>query len=367
MPLLAVARELRKKSPKAKLIYAGERSAKFSHILQDNRDLFYKDSYIYAGKLRRYHGEPWLSRITDIKTILLNMRDLAFVALGFAQSVHLLRKTRPDVIFIKGGYVGLPVGLAARLLKIPYITHDSDAIAGLTNKLIGHGAIANAVGMKHGFYKYPREKLVFVGVPSRKGFKKMTDAQIKDIRRELDIPLKAQVVLITGGSQGARRLNDSLSRIIPSMIKKNVDLVIIHQLGGGNIEQYESYNHPRLRKVEFIDELEKYSAAADLIITRAGASALSEYSDQAKPCIVVPSPYLTGGHQLRNGDVLRRAEAAMVISEGQMSDSMHAEKAIQHLLSEPKKRQELGQNLSKLMIHNAGSRIAKMILDYKNL
>jgi UDP-N-acetylglucosamine--N-acetylmuramyl-(pentapeptide) pyrophosphoryl-undecaprenol N-acetylglucosamine transferase len=366
-PLLAVARELKKKSPQSKLYYIGERGSKFSYLLSENKDIFEGIGAIMAGKFRRYHGEPWLKRIVDIKTIALNVRDAVLAIAGFLQSLYILSAKRPDIIFVKGGYVGLPLGLAARVLRVPYITHDSDATGGLTNKLIGRGAAVNAVGMKNGFYNYPKHKIVPVGVPIREGFKRSGLAKQLAAKQELGLPKNSQVLLVTGGSQGARRINESLAKIVPWLVKSRQDLVVIHQMGAGNLGQYEGYSHPRLRTKEFIDELEKYSLAADLIITRAGASTMAEFSAQQKACIVVPSPFLAGGHQLRNADALQSTDAAVVMNEKQLADTKKAGKTIEELLHDDKRRRDLGKNLCEAIAGDAASRIADLILKYERV
>ncbi len=288
---------------------------------------------------------------------------MILVGLGFFESLAKLIFDRPDVIFIKGGYVGLPLGFAARLLRIPYITHDSDAVPGLTNRLIGKGATINTVGLKNGFYDYSKGKVKEVGIPTREDFKKLSANDRSEAKQQLGLPKNAQVLLITGGSQGARRLNHALISIVPHMLESNSQLYVIHQLGKGNMSQYGSFENPRLQTKEFIDELHVYSAAADLIITRAGASTLAEYAAQEKALIVVPSPYLTGGHQLRNAEVLHKAEAAKVMSEKDLSHADEAESTISGLLSDEQARNRLGENLSKLMIPDAAKRIAEQILE----
>lgn len=121
-PTLAVAEEIKKLHPEADLTYVIGRGDELSDVIQ-RKKLFSSIHHIYSGKLRRYHGEG-LRQLLDIPTILKNVRDAIFVAVGCVQAWFLLRKCRPDVIFIKGGFVGVPIGLAAAIRKIPYITHD---------------------------------------------------------------------------------------------------------------------------------------------------------------------------------------------------------------------------------------------------
>jgi UDP-N-acetylglucosamine--N-acetylmuramyl-(pentapeptide) pyrophosphoryl-undecaprenol N-acetylglucosamine transferase len=135
---LAVTAELRKQSPEARIFYIGQQGDKLGDIpaKDPNIDAAYT---VYAGKFRRYHGEG-LRQLLDVKTFLLNCRDAVLVLIGLVQCWRLLRQLRPDVIFVKGGFVGVPVGLAAAALHQPYVTHDSDAIPGLANRIIARWA-----------------------------------------------------------------------------------------------------------------------------------------------------------------------------------------------------------------------------------
>src|SRR5690606_13564925 len=153
-PLLAVAHELKKIEPDARLDYVGERGGKFKRLVLEDTSID-EARFILAGKFRRYHGESWLRRLLDVRTNLLNIRDALYTLIGFCQSVWLLLRRRPDVVFIKGGYVGVPIGLAAALLKVPFITHDSDAVPGLANRVVGRWARLHATGMPEKFYDYP--------------------------------------------------------------------------------------------------------------------------------------------------------------------------------------------------------------------
>jgi UDP-N-acetylglucosamine--N-acetylmuramyl-(pentapeptide) pyrophosphoryl-undecaprenol N-acetylglucosamine transferase len=326
----------------------------------EDETTFQKTSYILAGKFRRYHKESWVSRLTDVGTILLNLRDLIYAGVGLLQSFYLLLFHRPDIIFIKGGYVGLPLGIAARLLRVPYVTHDSDAIAGLTNRLIGKGAKFNAVGMPSRFYPYKKQKIVETGVPINKNFVKFDSSEVVAAKKELGIREENEVLLVTG----ARRLNEAMAKITPWLLEQQENLTIVHQVGKGNLDQYGETNHPRLIKLEFIDGLQRYSGIASLIITRAGANTIAEYSCQAKACVLVPNPYLTEGHQLRNAEALSAAKAVEVMSEKQLAETSKAKRAIAGLLKDDKKRAELGDNLYGALKHNSAGRLADLILNY---
>ena len=113
-----------------------------------------KQYAIFAGKWRRYHGLGTFRHLGDIKTIVKNIRDIFLLFIGFWQSFFILLSWRPAVVFVKGGYVGLPVGLAAALLRVPIVTHDSDSIPGLTNRILSRFTKLMAVGLPVEFYEH---------------------------------------------------------------------------------------------------------------------------------------------------------------------------------------------------------------------
>ena len=324
--------------------------------------------FISAGKLRRFHGESWRTRISDVRRNLLNLRDSLRLLTGCAQSFWLLLRHRPQVIFIKGGYVGVPVGLCAWLLRIPYITHDSDALAGLSNRLIGRGARLHAVGMsKDAYNNYPAGKTIFTGVPVGEDFHTMKPVQNAQAKAKLGIPPAARVVLITGGSNGAQRLNMAMRPVVQNLLDRYSDLWIIHQFGSGNEGLYQDFLPSELRRVKaepFLKPMSGYSAAADLIVTRAGATTLAEFAAQYKACVVVPNPYLTGGHQSQNAKALAAAGAAAIVREKDMRDTASVAELLGNLLDKPGARLRMGASLHRAMPPNAAEKLAVLILQH---
>jgi UDP-N-acetylglucosamine--N-acetylmuramyl-(pentapeptide) pyrophosphoryl-undecaprenol N-acetylglucosamine transferase len=162
-PVLAVAHELKKQQEDIRIVYIGQKGDSLADVPAADQNID-EVFLIQAGKLRRYHGEGW-RQLLDLPTMWKNIRDAGRVVVGLFQSFNLLRKIRPEVIFIKGGFVGVPVGLAAAVLRIPYITHDSDALPGLANRIIAPWAKKHAVGLPKEVYSYPPDKTITVGVP----------------------------------------------------------------------------------------------------------------------------------------------------------------------------------------------------------
>ncbi len=319
---------------------------------------------IFAGKFRRYHGESWFRRIIDIKTNLLNIRDFFYFLIGFFQSVLLLRKTRPEVILLKGGFVGVPVGLAAALMKIPFITHDSDAMPGLANRLVSRWAHMHATGMPVDFYRYPKEKTIHVGVLVGSDYTPVDAGLKKNYKKELGLNQECSLLFITGGSHGSVNLNKAMAHVAPKLLNENPDLFIVHQVGKGNESTYGGFKHERLTVKPFIDGMYRYSGAADVIITRAGANALAEFGIQGKACIVVPNPLLTGGHQLKNAEELQRQRAVEVADETILKRRPEALfDMVNRLLKDAEARLRLEAVLRQITIPNASRRLAELLIE----
>lgn len=319
---------------------------------------------IWAGKFRRYNGETWLKRLFDVKTNLLNLRDLFYVTIGFFQSLVLLKRVKPDVILLKGGFVGAPVGLAAAVWRIPFITHDSDALPGLANRLVSRWAAWHATGMPAENYGYPKDKTRFIGVLLSRDYQYVTHELMHDYRKDLKLPTDAQVLFITGGSLGAQPINLAMKAIAPRLLEAMPKLYIVHVVGQGHEKVYGTYHDARLAVYPLVKKLHRYSGAADVIVARAGATNLAEFGVQAKACILVPNPLLTGGHQLMNAQHLEDADAVVVVEESSLSvDSASAlQDSLEQLFSSSTLRKDLGKKLHSVTPGDATQKLADLII-----
>lgn len=362
-PLLAVAHELKKADPDCYVIYAGERNGRFAHMTDGNTDID-KIVTIFAGKFRRYHGESWLRRLLDLKTIALNIRDALYIVIGIIQSIFLVKKLRPDMILLKGGFVGVPIGIASALWHKSFVTHDSDAMPGLANRLVARWATYHATGMPAEFYSYPPESMRYVGVLTTADYKPVGDQLQAQYKKELSLPGKSRVLMVTGGSNGARRLNEGMRQVVPKLLEDYADLFVIHQVGKGQAGAYGDFKHERLEVLEFLQPLHRYSGAADVIVTRAGANALAEFGVQGKACVVVPNPLLTGGHQLKNAENLVKHDAVLVVDETEFKrDTAALEAAIRSLLQDSERRRKLGAKLQEISVPDASRKLALLLLE----
>lgn len=370
-PVLAVAGEIKRREPDVRIVYVGQKGDKLGDIPANDPNIDQVFN-VRAGKFRRYHGAG-LKQLLDIPTILKNTRDMFYVLAGIFQSWRLLKQLQPDIIFIKGGFVGVPVGLAAARLHIPYITHDSDALPGLANRIIARWASLHAVALPPEVYDYPKDKTVMTGIPLHAEFVSVTDKLKQQYRADLDLPAKAQVLFIIGGGLGSQRVNYAVSEAVPHLLREFPDLYVLHGAGRANESElkktYQKSLNPaeqkRLDVYGFISDVYRYSGAADVVITRAGATNLAEFAVQGKACLVVPSPFLTGGHQLKNADYLARKHAALVLDETDLLEDPHRlAKQISELLRNDDRRKELGERLSDFAKPDATRELAELILEH---
>ncbi len=252
---------------------------------------------ISSGKLRRYF---------DIK----NFSDPLKVVKGVGQSVRLMRKLKPDIVFSKGGFVSVPVVFAAKLCHIPSIIHESDLTPGLANKL----AIPNAAKVCCNFpetLKYlPEGKAVLTGSPIRS---ELLSGNKEKARKRCGFHSNQPVLFVVGGSSGSKFINDTIRGLLPELLKT---YQIVHMCGKGNIE--ESLNQTAgYKQYEYIgSELNDIFALADLVISRAGANSICELLALHKPNILIPlSANASRGDQILNAHSFEKQGFSVVIEE----------------------------------------------------
>lgn len=369
-PILAVAHELKQLNPDIIIDYIGQTGDNLGDVPAQDKNIDHTYT-VRAGKLRRYHGEGW-RQLLDIPTMLMNLRDVFYVITGIFQSIALLRRLKPQAVFIKGGFVGVPVGLAAASLGIPYVTHDSDALPGLANRIIAKWAKVHAVALPKEVYSYPKDKTVTVGVPISHQYQPVPANELPELRKRLGLGNYNKVILVTGGGLGAQRLNDAVADCANDLLARYPNLAIV-QLAGRNLEKDLRQKYKQILKPQatkrvvvkgFISNLYDYSGAADVVITRAGGTSLAEFAAQAKACIVVPNPLLTGGHQLKNAQVLADRHAVKLLPNDKLAaDHSALMPVLVDLLDHPKKIQDLGVKLHKMAQPDAAKRLAMVLLD----
>lgn len=323
---------------------------------------------ISAGKYRRIPHHSLLRRLSDIPTTALNARDIAKLAAGVTQSLNLVRRFRPDVVFVKGGFVGLPVGIAAKILKIPLVIHESDLTPGLTNRILSRWAVKIGVGFPAEFYRgLPSAKLIFTGNPvrpeildgDRRQAKKMFFGDKKTGPENLD-----PVLLVVGGSQGARPINQAVLSDLPDLLEI---ARVIHVTGpeeheairrqtamtGVSTERYSSYSF-----LSATDMAHAY-AASDVVISRAGANTIAELATLKKAVILIPNR-LMAAHQLVNARRLQKLEAVKLLPEEKIvTEGLLL--TVKKLLASKQTREKLGSKLATVSVPDSTERLADVI------
>lgn len=370
-PILAVADELKRLRPDAEIVFVGQKGDSLSDVPERHASID-RVAVVRAGKFRRYHGEG-IKQLFDLETLCKNLRDAVWVVVGFFQSLRLLGRERPDVVFVKGGFVGVPVGLAAALRRIPYVTHDSDALPGLANRIVAPWAKLHAVALpKEVYASYPKDKVVTVGVPISRHYHKLDAGEIAEWRKRLGLAAAGRVLFVTGGGNGADRLNRAVINCAVELLERYPDLMITHQTGrdleDGVRNRYKQVlSAADLKRVivkGFVSNMYMYSGAADVVVARAGANSLAEFAAQAKACVIVPNPQLTGGHQLKNAKVLADRKAVRLVGEDALKDDPRAlMPALTDLFDHPDKIKVLGARLSELAQPNASHLLAVVLLE----
>ena len=305
-----------------------------------------------------------LQRGLSLDKIAHNLRTVKNVLISQRQATRILREFKPDVAVGTGGYVCYPVLSACRALRIPTVLHDSNAVPGLTTRMLAGRVDRLLVGYEDSVNKYKRGvNVTFTGTPVRGGF---AYGDAKEAKAALGIAPETPLVVSVWGSLGSTHMNEIIGNLIRRM---NGDFRLIHASGERGYQAMldklgESPEQLKTRGIDvrdYIHDMSRVMAAADIILCRAGASTLSELSVSAKPAILIPSPNVTNNHQEKNARVFESAGAAKVLLEGQF-DTESLLSLITELLSKPETLDEMSQKMRSLAIPDATDRILDIML-----
>ena len=236
------------------------------------------------------------------------IRALLSLPKGVAQSIGILRAWRPDVAVGVGGYASGPVLLAATALRIPRAIIEPNAIPGITNRLLGHFVNEIYVAWDETAGRFPRGKAFATGNPIRRGMRPLAP---------VTAPEKF-TVLVFGGSQGAHRINTAVIDALGLLGEASRRVRFMHQTGQADLEEVRAAYTARGIEAEvapFFDNMEARYAAAELVVSRAGATTIAELAGAGMGAILIPFPFATDDHQAANARVLERAGAARVVLE----------------------------------------------------
>ena len=322
-PLIAVSRKIREKlGPDCDLIYVGSG-------LKMEREAMAKENIpvkvVMSGKMRRYFS-------------LLNFVDIIKLPIGFLQSLWLLLRYMPDAIFSKGGYVAVPIVLAAWIYRIPVLIHESDAVPGTANRFMSRFATRIAVAYPSAEEYFPSEKTALLGNPIREH---ILGGNPEAIKKQLNFTDSKKVILVLGGSQGSMAINKAIVEILPKLL---YEVQVIHQTGEQNYdwvvrsagEQGIKAGRDGYVPTKFLGEEHMRDALelCDLVISRAGANSISEIAAHGKPSILIPLPMSANDHQRMNAYALAKIGGTLVLEESNLGPVMFMEKINQILNSE---------------------------------
>lgn len=317
---------------------------------------------VSAGKFRRYMDVALWKQVLNPDIGGRNMVDMFKVAGGVAQSIRLLRRFKPDVVFAKGGYVSLPVGYAAHFLKIPLVIHDSDVRPGLTNRVLSRWAQAIATGTPVKNYRYNAELTTFTGVPVNSAFHPFTADEQRTAKQALGHDADRLLVAVTGGGLGAKELNGAMLTVGPRLLEAGYD---VHHVTGKKAFDELSKLLPHdehYTVVPFVyDGLATLYGAADVVVTRASATALQELAAAAKPAIIVPNSSL--GDQIENAETYANDGAAIVLRDEQLLENPENLSAqLLEVLHDAAKRETLSKAIAAYAKPDAAQEVASLVL-----
>jgi len=353
LPLVAIAREIRRIYPKKnlELYYLGPNDD-FNIAMLKHEDFIVKT--IISGKVRRYFS--WQ-----------NIVDILFkIPLGFLQSLFLLIYISPSLVFSKGGSGSVAVAYSAKLLRIPVFIHESDIVPGLSNQVVAKFATKIFTSFPKTEYFDP-QKVVVTGNPIRK---EILEGDRQKAGEIFGLTLSKPILLVMGGSQGAEPINDFILLILNALLR---DYEIIHVAGPANAkavsaeaqvvcdENLAKYYHA----IGFLDEekLKHALKVADLIISRSGSGSIFEIAATGKPSIIIPLPTSAADHQSKNAYAYSLHGACTVIEQDNLSQNLFID-TIKLMFLHPEKIQQMSQAALTFAKPMAAKAIAREILEF---
>jgi UDP-N-acetylglucosamine--N-acetylmuramyl-(pentapeptide) pyrophosphoryl-undecaprenol N-acetylglucosamine transferase len=315
---------------------------------------------ILSGKIRR-HMDPL--------TLIQNAIDTCIkLPLGMIQAFFVLFVVNPDIIYSKGGYGSFPVVVSAKILGIPVFLQESDIVPGLASRQVSKYAAGIFVSFSKTEF-FPARKMIVVGNPVRQ---EIMAGSKTEATAAFNLRGGRPLILIIGGSQGAQRINDKILDAMPTLLN---DYELIHVTGPKNFDQIVkeskitvkpdqlAYYHP----LGFADErtIANAYAAADLIISRAGAGSIFEIAAVKKPSVLIPLPEAAQNHQMKNAYAYAQNGAALVVEENNFTNHLFLEK-IHDLFAAPETLAAMSEAAAQFARPAAGTAIAEHIVNYAN-
>jgi UDP-N-acetylglucosamine--N-acetylmuramyl-(pentapeptide) pyrophosphoryl-undecaprenol N-acetylglucosamine transferase len=340
-PGIAVARELLRRVPDARVSFAGTARGLEARVVP--KEGFALDLIRSAG--------------IKGKSVMSRLRGAALLPVGFLDGWRIISRRRPQVVIGVGGYSSGPVVLVAALRGISTMVLEQNAVPGLTNRLLARWVRAAAVTFDETLTHFSGRGFV-AGNPVRREFFAIgATARVRE---------RSSRVLVLGGSQGARGINVAMVAAAPELARRHPDLEIVHQAGERQLaEVRQGYERAGVaaRAVAYLDAVADEMNSADLVVARAGATTLAELAAAGRPAVLVPFPWATDDHQRRNARVVEAAGAAKVVEESDLADGRRIVEVVDELLGDRVRLASMSRAMRGLARPDAAARIVDRVLE----
>lgn len=287
------------------------------------------------------------------------LKAVASVGLGVFQAVQALRRFRPDVVVVTGGYAGIAAGLAAGVLRIPLVLEEANAVPGRATKLLMPYARLIATGIEPEEGAFPAGKTVCTGFPVRP---EITQGSKAAALERWNLRPDRPLVMVYGGSQGARTLNRATLAALPVWMEAGIQ--VLHSAGrklyDETVPGTEPWRAQGYRPVPYLEGMADAYAAADLVVCRGGASSISEVTACGLPTIIVPYPHHADRHQYKNAEAVERAGAGLMLEDAEAVDRLGG--MVHSLIEDNERRCRMAEASRNLGKPDAARRVAEEIL-----
>ena len=341
-PAIAIADEIKRRLPEAEILFVG---AKDRMEMQKVPQAGYPIEGLWISGLQR--KLTWQNLLFPLKFIH-----------SLLKSRQIIKRFKPDAVIGTGGFASGAVVKVAGQMGIPTFIQEQNSYAGITNKMLAAKAKKICVAYDGMEAFFPKEKIVKTGNPIRGG--------LIDIQRHrteggvrFHLNTEQKTLLVLGGSLGARRINQLIEAQLP--LFEQLGVQVLWQCGKLYYDDYKKYNSEQVRVLAFIDKMEEAYAVADVIISRAGASSVSELCVVGKPVIFIPSPNVAEDHQTKNARAIADKGAAILLRESELDNSFA--NPFSKLISSEAQQEALSANIKALAQPNATKEIVDLIIN----
>ena len=339
-PAIAIANELKARFPDADFLFVG---AKDKMEMQKVPQAGYNIKGLWiSGLQRRLTFDNALFPIKLLSSLL--------------KSRTIIKQFKPDVVIGTGGFASGPLLQAATIAGIPTVIQEQNSFPGITNKLLSKKANKICVAYENLERFFPKEKMILTGNPVRQDLIDI-ESKREEAIQYFNLDSNKKTLLVLGGSLGARRVNQLIEKELPNMLSQNVQ--VIWQCGKLYLEDYKKYNSANVQVVAFIERMDLVYAAADIVISRAGASSVSELCIVGKPVIFIPSPNVAEDHQTKNAQAIVDKKGALMLKESELDSQFSL--VFEVLLKDQGKQNQLSENIKLLAMPEATTQIVDEI------